>query len=160
MQNVCGREWVCVPYGKLNDARCSGYTSRCRGLLGSQSKRCWLEMCSERETGLTGGAIAARSAAHGTAVAIPTLASSSYNCRSRACKPHATCCPGCGSGRRHPAAPPTTMRAERGAGGEVGSLKATVAPPATEQDQEVMRPPSEIKWAEVRKCSCFWRCAT
>ncbi|CBN78566.1 pyruvate dehydrogenase [Ectocarpus siliculosus] len=49
--------------------------------------------------------------------------------------------------RRHAAAP--TMRVERGAGGEVGPLKATVAPPATEQEQEVMRPPSEIKWAEV-----------
>lgn len=41
------------------------------------------------------------------------------------------------------------MRVERGASGEVGPLKATVAPPATEQEQEVMRPPSEIKWAEV-----------
>lgn len=45
-----------------------------------------------------------------------------------------------------------TMRAERGgSSGEVGPLKATVAPPATEQEQEVMRPPSEIKWAEVRE---------
>lgn len=43
------------------------------------------------------------------------------------------------------------MRAERGSGGEVGPLKATVAPPAstTEQDHEVMRPPSEITWPEV-----------
>ena len=45
-----------------------------------------------------------------------------------------------------------TMRAERGgSAGEVGPLKATVAPPATEQEHEVMRPPSEIKWPEVKK---------
>ena len=46
-----------------------------------------------------------------------------------------------------------TMLSERRSGGEVGPLKATVAPPAStaEQAAEVMRPPSEIKWEQVRR---------
>lgn len=50
------------------------------------------------------------------------------------------------------------MRAERGGSSrEVGPLKATVAPPATEQEHDVMRPPSEIKWAEVGTGLCVCR---
>ena len=43
------------------------------------------------------------------------------------------------------------MLSESRSGGEVGPLKATVAPPAStaEPASEVMRPPSEIKWDQV-----------
>ena len=44
-----------------------------------------------------------------------------------------------------------TMLSERKRGGEVGPLRATVAPPASTAGQtaEVMRPPSDITWEQV-----------
>ncbi|CAM9197583.1 unnamed protein product [Ascophyllum nodosum] len=55
------------------------------------------------------------------------------------------------SPNRHAISAPTVMHTGRGSGGEVGPLKATVAPPATSSKDEadVMRPPSDIKWDEV-----------
>lgn len=54
-------------------------------------------------------------------------------------------------GRGHEGSVALAMLSERRSGGEVGPLKATVAPPASTAGQaaEVMRPPSDIKWEQV-----------
>ena len=60
--------------------------------------------------------------------------------------------------RGHEGSVTLAMLSESRSGGEVGPLKATVAPPASTAGQaaEVMRPPSDIKWQQVG-CGIFTR---